>query len=623
MLKNKNIICISSIDWDFIWQGHQEIMSTFAREGNRVLFIENTGVRRPKIKDLPRLKKRIFNWWKGTKGFRMEAENLYIFSPIFFPFPYSRVAQTLNKILFIGTLKKWLEITGFTNPIIWTFLPTRTSSEIIKSVNNKIVVYYCIADFYELVLDSKSLEDGEKELLQNCDVVFAQNKEIKEKCLKYYDKKVHIFPFGVNVDNFLNYKPLDKGCLQELKQVKKPIIGYIGGIHKHIDFELIKFLAERNRSWSFLFIGPVQADINDLKEYDNVIFLGQKDFRDLPRYLYHFDVGLIPYVSSIYTKTVYPTKLNEYFAMKKPVVSTSLPEIIKFNQKHKNAVNVGNSYKECEEKISESLKNDNDDKKAMRVEIAKKHNWFDRIEEMSNVIEEAMKQKNDEIVNWQKQLRDVYKKTRNKVLKLTFVIMFLWFLCFHTPIVWFLTKPLSIYNPPKKADAVVVFAGGVGESGIAGQGYEERVKYGVELYSKKHINKLVFSSGYKYAFTETEIMKNLALSLNVNKNDIVLQSRGKNTFENVTYVNDILKQNGWNEILVVSTPFHMRRVSLVFDHIVKDVRVSYVPIPYSLFYNWPRETKLISLKKQITIAQIRALLHEYLGIVYYWWKGWI
>ena len=40
-----DVVCISSIDWDFIWQGHQEIMSTLAAEGQRVLFVENTGVR--------------------------------------------------------------------------------------------------------------------------------------------------------------------------------------------------------------------------------------------------------------------------------------------------------------------------------------------------------------------------------------------------------------------------------------------------------------------------------------------------------------------------------------------------------------------------------------------------
>ena len=46
MLKDQNILCISSIDWDFIWQGHQQIMSMLAANGNKVLFVENTGVRR-------------------------------------------------------------------------------------------------------------------------------------------------------------------------------------------------------------------------------------------------------------------------------------------------------------------------------------------------------------------------------------------------------------------------------------------------------------------------------------------------------------------------------------------------------------------------------------------------
>ena len=50
MIHNKNIICVSSIDWDFVWQGHQEIMNTFACHGNRVLFIENTGIRAGVIK---------------------------------------------------------------------------------------------------------------------------------------------------------------------------------------------------------------------------------------------------------------------------------------------------------------------------------------------------------------------------------------------------------------------------------------------------------------------------------------------------------------------------------------------------------------------------------------------
>ena len=78
MLKGHNILCISSIDWGFVWQGHQEIMSTLAANGNKVLFIENTGVRSPRLSDLPRLRQRFTNWRKGTKGFRQERENLIV-----------------------------------------------------------------------------------------------------------------------------------------------------------------------------------------------------------------------------------------------------------------------------------------------------------------------------------------------------------------------------------------------------------------------------------------------------------------------------------------------------------------------------------------------------------------
>ncbi len=35
MLRGRDILCISSIDWDFIWQGHQEIMATLAEQGDQ------------------------------------------------------------------------------------------------------------------------------------------------------------------------------------------------------------------------------------------------------------------------------------------------------------------------------------------------------------------------------------------------------------------------------------------------------------------------------------------------------------------------------------------------------------------------------------------------------------
>ena len=133
-------------------------MSAFASNGNKVLFIENTGVRAPNIKDVPRLRKRFISWFKGIKGFRRETDNLYVYSPVILPFPYSRLARLINKNILLSALKKWMKATEFHDPIVWTFLPTGIALDIANGLDNKLLVYYCIADFYELVSNPKKIK---------------------------------------------------------------------------------------------------------------------------------------------------------------------------------------------------------------------------------------------------------------------------------------------------------------------------------------------------------------------------------------------------------------------------------------------------------------------------------
>ena len=116
MLKGQDIVCISSIDWDFIWQGHQQIMSTLAANGTRVLFVEHTGVRRPHFEAIPRLRKRIRNWWRGTKGFRQEQDNLFVYSPLVLPLPYSRIARWLNRFIITRAIRRWIQALGLNGP---------------------------------------------------------------------------------------------------------------------------------------------------------------------------------------------------------------------------------------------------------------------------------------------------------------------------------------------------------------------------------------------------------------------------------------------------------------------------------------------------------------------------
>jgi len=622
MLKNENIICISSIDWDFIWQGHQEIMSAFAKNGNRVLFIENTGVRTPKLRDMSRLKKRAVNWFKSTKGFRKEFDNLFVYSPVVFPFPYSKLASWINRRFLIEPLKRWMKAMSFRDPIIWTFLPTSITLDIVDEFDDKkLLVYYNIADFDALTDNPKKLRKMENILIERCDLIFAQGEAIADKCKKM-NSNVHIFPFGVNEAVFEDFLSRNvKEVPADIEGVRKPVIGYVGGIHKHVDVPLIKYMATCHPEWSIVLVGPKQINTEDLDDIANIFSLGKKEFKELPAYINRFDVCTIPYVVSDYTKTVYPTKLNEYYIMGKPVVSTALPEVEAVNRDNNNITFIGRTHEEFVKCVEKALAPGSAEMSSARVAVARKNGWAERIQNMSLLMEKAIERKSEvPSANWQDKFLLLCKKTKHGMMKTLAAVLVGYLLIFYTPIVWVLASPLVISEEPKVSDVIVVLGGGVGESGKAGQGYEERVKQAVELYKKGYAKHIIFSSGYTHIFKETLVMKALAVSLGVPESAIILENRASNTYESILCAKEIAGKERWKSMVLLSSPYHMLRVSKIFAKVGGGIAVSYTPIPESSFY--AHNTKGIFTRK-VNVSQIGGIVHEYLGILYYWWKGWI
>lgn len=622
MLKNKDIICISSIDWDFIWQGHQEIMSAFAKNGNRVLFVENTGVRVPGIKDISRIKNRIKNWLQGTAGIRKITANLYVLSPLVLPFPYLKLATWVNRRIILSILEKWIKIMDFTNPILWVFLPTPLSLDLINNLDNNTVVYYCIDNFRASSVSAKKIKSSEKKLLKRADLVFATSRELYNYC-RQHNNRVYLFPFAVNFQEFEEARKKNADTLA-LKDIKRPIIGYVGGVHKWIDLQLVKESAIKFPQFSFVFIGPVQTDISLLSSLKNVYFMGKKDHKEISYLINNFDVCLIPYLITNYTKNVYPTKLNEYLAMGKPVVATDLPEVRYFNAQYDNLILVGKSREDFMLCIEKALTCPNDAVIKQRIDTAQKNSWAVKIEEMSNLIEDTFVKKLSQSVDWQENFIRLYRKSRRKTLRLAAIAISIYLLFFYTPFIWLVAKPLKITQEPQQADCILVFAGGVGESGKAEQGYEERVQRAVELYKKGYAANIIFSSGYMYIFKEPLVMKAVAVSLGIPENAILIEDKAINTYQNIKFSKEILDKNNWKKILLVSSPYHMRRVLLVFDKIARDIKVTYAPVTNSLFYSHPKKDNSGRIIwKRASLNQIKAVIHEYLGIFYYWWKGYI
>jgi uncharacterized SAM-binding protein YcdF (DUF218 family) len=233
---------------------------------------------------------------------------------------------------------------------------------------------------------------------------------------------------------------------------------------------------------------------------------------------------------------------------------------------------------------------------------------------MSLLIETTIGARSSERQPWEVRLRHLYRTARRRITVAAAIVVSLFGLLFYTPLPWIVASPLQVRASPKPADAIVVFAGGVGESGQAGGGYQERVKQAVDLYQAGFAPRMIFESGYVFAFREAEIMRDLATSLGVPQSSILLETHGTNTYDDVIRVRDVVRQHGWRRILLVSSPYNMRRAVAVWRKQAPDVDVVATPVPQSQFYTHDRGA---------TLDQLRGLVREYGALAAYWWRGWI
>jgi uncharacterized SAM-binding protein YcdF (DUF218 family)/glycosyltransferase involved in cell wall biosynthesis len=613
MLTGQNVICISSIDWDFIWQGHQQLMSMLAAQGNKVLFVENTGVRRPMFRDMSRLRQRIRNWRRGTKGFRRERENLFVYSPLVLPFPYSRIARWINRFIIVRAIRRWMKATGLQRPVVWTFLPTALALDLIKALDPELVVYYCIDDFEASSAGARSIRLTEHRLFQEADLVFVTSERLRERA-RQFRHQVDVFPFAVDFRRFEAVRNSNDQIPADLLAVNGPIVGYVGGLHRWIDQDLVTQAARRLPDISFVFIGPAQCDVSKLESEPTMRLLGARSTEQLPGYIKGFDVGIVPYVLAEYTANVYPTKLNEYLAMGKPVVATGLPEIMRFNRIHGDVVAVADDADAFAAQIRKGIQNCDETDVQKRIAVARDNSWDARLEGMAGLIGEALAARRAHRDNWEDRLRRLYRVGRGRALRIGAFAVLLYLITFQTPLIWIVAEPLRVVDPPRQADAIVVFAGGVGESGSAGGGYQERVRHAVDLYQAGYAPRLIFSSGFVFAFREADVMRDLALSLGVPAQAVVLEKQASSTFENVVFVRDILRDDTSHVILLVSSPYHMRRATLTWRKQAPDIEAVATPVPESMYYMHGSGASL---------EQIRGIAWEYAALLVYRWRGWL
>ena len=208
MIKNKDIIIIGSIDWKTNWQTQHRLINSLVKQNNRVLFIENTGIRSAKISDISRIKDRINNWLKSAKGFKEVKKNLFVFSPILFPFPFNKVCFYINLLIVNFLLSNWFKTLKFKNDILISFLPTPLSHKIKNLSNANLNVYYCANEMKGIENKNKNIDKFENLFFGESDITFVISTNLKKKA-NLITRDVFFLPAGVELNKF-NFKKVKK-----------------------------------------------------------------------------------------------------------------------------------------------------------------------------------------------------------------------------------------------------------------------------------------------------------------------------------------------------------------------------------------------------------------------------
>jgi glycosyltransferase involved in cell wall biosynthesis len=152
-------------------------------------------------------------------------------------------------------------------------------------------------------------------------------------------------------------------------------LGYIGALDYWFDIDAVMKAAVDHPDCKFVLVGRVEdRRIHRLRACENVEFVGEVPYADVPRHLAGWDVAMIPFLRSDLTPATKPIKLYEYFSAGLPVVSTALPEV----ELHNDYVYLANTPLEFGAMVTKALQETAEPLRIKRQEVARRETWSNR-----------------------------------------------------------------------------------------------------------------------------------------------------------------------------------------------------------------------------------------------------
>ncbi len=316
--------------------------------------------------------------------FEIEKNKVFLYSTVknFFGLD---INKQINQIL------KDLE---FNNVVLWSCNPMYVK---FKNISYNKFVFDSVDNWLEhnsFKKYKKILEQNYKYITEKADIIFSvsKNHSLFYKNLGY-SKKIYYIPNGFDLEEYKKQsnKDLRVEFLDKIKSKYKVIIGYIGVMQENrIDVDLLDKIAVNFPDCALVLCGPVWKNMEKifkkvLYKHNNVFFPGFVPRNQFYIYCKYFDIAINPHLKNKFIKYTSPTKLFEYLACEKPVVTTQvtgsedLKDFVYISKDHSEFIEyLKNLLLKKESKSQDFAKHKNF--------IKQNHSWQNRVNKIVDII---------------------------------------------------------------------------------------------------------------------------------------------------------------------------------------------------------------------------------------------
>ena len=206
----------------------------------------------------------------------------------------------------------------------WFYTPM--ALPLAEGLDPRVVIYDNMDDLSAFKFAPPQLIGRESALLARADVVFTGGPSL-HRAMSGRHPNVHCFASSVDASHFAAAAgPLPEP--PEQAAIPRPRLGFFGVIDERFDLDLLASLADARPGWHFVMVGPTaKIDVASLPRRANIHYVGGQAYASLPAFLAGWDVALMPFARNESTRRISPTKVLEYMAAGKPIVSTRIEDI--------------------------------------------------------------------------------------------------------------------------------------------------------------------------------------------------------------------------------------------------------------------------------------------------------